>query len=223
MNKLRSLAAVFAGGVLWMASAQGAVVTTGDAVSIGAPSSVMTGALTNDNKFYVFEERTTTLGSDLQVDWFASNGGALSNGGGGKISAGTQVTSYFVHFEPATKLSTVSGNLTFSQKIIAVIFTSQNLADSDPVLGAPGTSYPTGQTGRKYESWDQNASYWVNDYTLHINTKSWYNPNEHLMDQARVITAPVPVPAAVWLFGSGILAMLGISQRRKRSAAVLAG
>ena len=218
-----SLSALLVGGALWIASsAQASVVASGDGVSIAAPSSVMTGALTSDSNFYVFEEKTTTLGAPLAVDWFASNGGNLTNGGGGTIAAGTPLTSYFVHFEPASTTSEVSGNLTFSQKIIAVIFNWDNLGASDSVLGATGTTYPTGQTGRKYESFDQENSYLVNDYTLHINTKSWFNPKEHLMDQARVITAPVPVPAALWLFGSGILALLGISRRRKAAAAATA-
>src|SRR5262249_42664011 len=31
-----------------------------------------------------------------------------------------------------------------------------------------------------------------------------------------VITAPVPVPAAVWLFGSGLVGLIGIAQRKHR-------
>jgi len=221
-----SLSVLLAAGALWIASsAHASVVASGDGVAIGAPASVMTGALTSNTNFYVFEETTTTLTSDLSVDWFASNGGNLTNGGGGTIGAGTRLTSYFVHFDPQAAKSggiELEGNLTFSQKIIAVIFNWDSLADSDSVLGAPGTTYPTGQTGRKYESFDQLNSYLVDDYTLHINTKTWFNPSQHLMDQARVITAPVPVPAALWLFGSGILALVGISRRRKAVAATAA-
>ncbi len=221
MNRLYSLLTLFAGGIFWVTTAQGAVVTTGDAIYIAPPPSVERGVFSSNTNFFVFEETTQTLTSDLDVDWLASNGGALSNGGGGTIAAGTGITSYFVHFSPETLVSggvEVSGDLTFSQKIIAVIFSWQNLATSDSVLGAPGTSYPTGNKGRKYESWDQNHSYLVDDYTLHINTKAW----APLMDQARVITAPVPVPAALWLFVSGILAMIGLNRRRKRAAASIA-
>jgi hypothetical protein len=28
-------------------------------------------------------------------------------------------------------------------------------------------------------------------------------------------TAPVPLPAAVWLFGSGLMGLVGVSRRRK--------
>jgi hypothetical protein len=33
-------------------------------------------------------------------------------------------------------------------------------------------------------------------------------------------TAPVPLPAAVWLFGSGLMGLVGVSRRRKAAAAV---
>ena len=203
-----------------MAAAQGAVTgVTGDASYISAPPSVEAGDLTNNLGFYVFDEKTVTLSSALDVDWFASNGGTLSNGGGGTISAGTSLTSYFVHFNPEGDPDIgreVAGNLTFSQKIIAVIFTSPHLDASDSVVGVAGTDYPTGIDSRKYENFDVNNSYLVDAYTLHINTKAW----APWMDQARVITAPVPVPAALWLFGSGVLAVLGFSRRKRREAAL---
>jgi hypothetical protein len=32
---------------------------------------------------------------------------------------------------------------------------------------------------------------------------------------APALTSPVPVPAAAWLFGSGLLGLVGIARRRK--------
>jgi hypothetical protein len=34
------------------------------------------------------------------------------------------------------------------------------------------------------------------------------------------VTAPVPLPAAVWLFGSGLMGLVGVSRRRKAAVAV---
>ena len=37
----------------------------------------------------------------------------------------------------------------------------------------------------------------------------------HLSDEARGLPAVVPVPAAVWLFGSGMIGLVGLARRRK--------
>ena len=34
---------------------------------------------------------------------------------------------------------------------------------------------------------------------------------------APVAVAPVPVPAAVWLFGSGLLGLVGLARRKKKT------
>jgi hypothetical protein len=39
-------------------------------------------------------------------------------------------------------------------------------------------------------------------------------------DGTLAINAPVPLPAAVWLFGSGLMGLVGVSRRRKAAAAV---
>jgi hypothetical protein len=45
-----------------------------------------------------------------------------------------------------------------------------------------------------------------------LNDESW------AMDNLTVTVAPVPVPATVWLFGSGLLGLIGFARRRSRSA-----
>ena len=52
---------------------------------------------------------------------------------------------------------------------------------------------------------------------------SWYSTNQYGFDYAslngiistNVTVSAVPVPAAVWLFGSGLLGLIGISRRKK--------
>ena len=45
----------------------------------------------------------------------------------------------------------------------------------------------------------------------------WYSPddNDHDDMMIRVDFNPVPVPAAVWLFGSGLIGLIGIARRKK--------
>ena len=38
------------------------------------------------------------------------------------------------------------------------------------------------------------------------------------LDNVQVAVAPVPIPAAVWLFGSGLLGLIGVARRRKKIA-----
>ena len=45
----------------------------------------------------------------------------------------------------------------------------------------------------------------------------WANATNAVGFDDLVYTAPIPIPAAVWLFGSGLLGLIGIS-RRKRSS-----
>ncbi len=219
MKKVYVSIALLVGGILCAATTQAAVTrVSSDAVAISAPSSVVQGAFQDNDNFYVFEEiRNFTLTSDLSVDWLASDGGALSNGNGGFIDAGTRINSYFLHFDPNKDEQKVYGELTFSDPVLAVIYSRLNLKNTDDMLGASGTAYADKQN-RGYEPGvDLKYRALITGYSLWITNQAGKN----FTDQARVITAaPVPVPAALWLFGSGILAMLVL--RRKRNASAVA-
>jgi hypothetical protein len=58
----------------------------------------------------------------------------------------------------------------------------------------------------------QLQSYWLGTATLGTDGTLTIGPNS--------TTPPVPLPAAVWLFGSGLMGLLGVSRRRKGAAAV---
>jgi hypothetical protein len=93
----------------------------------------------------VVEERTDVLGVGLDVD--AVIGGpitldAIESGTAGALTAGTLFTSYLLQFDPANNngaiTESVTGSVQFSQEILAILFDSASLADSDAQLGAIG-------------------------------------------------------------------------------------
>jgi hypothetical protein len=77
-------------------------------------------------------------------------------------------------------------------------------------LGATGTSYQLfGFTGNNTAAVLQ--SYILGSATLSANGTLTIKGNS---------AAPVPLPAAVWLFGSGLMGLVGVSRRRKTAVAV---
>ena len=50
---------------------------------------------------------------------------------------------------------------------------------------------------------------------IHILTEGTPNGGSIWWDNANLTASPVPVPAAVWLFGSGLLGLVGVARRRK--------
>jgi len=53
---------------------------------------------------------------------------------------------------------------------------------------------------------DFSAASWVGEYEVHDNL-TWIKWDENI--------SPVPVPAAIWLMGSGLLGLMGFSRRNK--------
>lgn len=54
-----------------------------------------------------------------------------------------------------------------------------------------------------------------------LNLGWWYGPTTSdfaVIPQENLFTAAVPIPAAVWLFASGLLGLIGIARRRARTA-----
>ena len=46
-----------------------------------------------------------------------------------------------------------------------------------------------------------------------------FNSTDNALEWSNMSTTPVPIPGAVWLFGSGVLGLLGIGYTRRRRAA----
>lgn len=214
-------------------SSASVVSTTGGITFTSAPTSVVTNATENSTTMLAFnEQQGVTLASSLSVDLLAQTSTA------GSIAAGTDINSYFLHFDPVGTDGTqaagsfLTGSITFDTQILGIIWTAApcdgldpdpcprpataELLDASDFLGAAGTFYGTGQKGRGLET---DIFYQINSFqdliTLSPDGKT-INLDiftiQNFTDQVRIVTA-VPVPGAAWLFLSGLVGLLSFKRK----------
>lgn len=182
-------------------------------LSPGFTDSIPDNTVGDDNfqtpNLYGFDEdqNTTVTGSALNVDILAGNGGVS-----GTLSVGTVVASHYVFFDPDNLLRQV-GWVDFDSEILAIITSTDNLADSD-YLANTGINYEN-PTLRGLESGDLVSIDAVNSTILNVDWRAG-TPGDYV----RVLTAfspgaaiPIPEPATLVLMGLGLV---GISCRRKK-------
>jgi hypothetical protein len=181
---LVSLLAVVAVAATVGATAAVAAITStsGAVVKIAPPPSVVDGALQSDTEIRAFDEQQcVTLSSPLQLDFSAV-------GGSGLIPAGTSVSSHLVHFDPTGAASvTLSGSITTDATIIGGMTTQAGLDASDS-LGAPGTTYPTGDPARGLDAGDTVT------VSADLLTATVTLTDRFHFDQVRIITHCAPPP-----------------------------
>jgi len=182
------------------------ISTTGDITIIPPPPDVTLNALNSDTNIWIFDEvQDFVLTTDLSVNF---------GGSGGVISAGTKINSQFVHKDIVSGLITLSGTATFDGIILGIIASPTFLSASDSILGLTGTSYPTGLDRRGIQIGEGGAS--ADSIIFSENTLTLISESSSRPDQIRVITAvsTVPVPAAFWLFGSGLIGLISVTKRK---------
>ena len=157
---------------------------------------------------YGFDEsRNVHILSDLNVDVLAGNVGGSS--GGGAISAGILVASHYIFFDPLNFVSQ-RGAVTFDSNVLGILSSRGSLSASDSLLSTGVTYLNPSLPG--LESGDS-----VSIFSLKMMQVDWSASSPS--DYVRVLTAysreavPIPVPAAVWLFGSSFVGLVGFSRR----------
>jgi arylsulfatase A len=111
-------------------------------VPLVRPSNVSFNAL-QSNDLLVFQERCDVLDEALEVDALVQGGDALSSLGdatSGLLPAGTAFSSYLLHFDPGLAATNVTaeGTIHFGGEILGIVFESNSLATTDPILGSLG-------------------------------------------------------------------------------------
>jgi hypothetical protein len=181
---------------------------------IAAPTSIQEGDLEHNRRIRAFDENIVTLTQNRNVNW-------VPGGGTGTLAAGTKLQSHLIHFDkvetdPSTQKSrTVT--FTFSDAIIGIIWGDGKLSKTDPGgswedFGLNSVTYGGG-SNRKMNAFDKNHLVVSGNQA----TFKFKVSGGDLFDQARVLTA-VPVPTAVWLFGSGLLGLAGLRGKKPQLA-----
>jgi hypothetical protein len=157
--------------------------------------------LSSDTTMFGFnEQQCVAAPSDLPVDiTVPGTYNSTASLTPGTITAGTIVSSQFVQSESVSNQDgslVLDGTVHTDAPIIGIAVTFHGLNKTD-VLGAPGTAYPTGQSGRGLEL-DNPAQ---NDFVVEVTDMHTVEIHSHVnlhADQVRIITScPPPPPATI--------------------------
>ena len=175
-----------------------------------APAGLVVGNDTiQDPNLYGFnEDQNILLGADLAIDV-----------GGAFLSAGLEVASHYIFFDPAGG-TTITGWVDFDSDILGIITSTTNLANSDFLINNDVTYLNPGLRGLEA---GQDLAWIDPTYSNRLNL-SFYaaTPGDYI----RVLTehspmAAVPAPGTLALF---LLGVIGLSSRvyKKQSAKMAA-
>jgi hypothetical protein len=218
MTKLKTL---IGAGLMLAATASFGFTTTGDLQEISPPpTNADSNQLESNDYAFIWRERaevTTSVSTFISVDPFVNNPSGFYDSGNAAVEAnwngylapGTY-NSYMIHGDKDGPNQTFVGSVTFDEDILGVVYKQTELCDTDAAFGSPSTVYSLCGSGRIFELDGPN-----NWFSLSPDAKtlSFSMVVQHNMDEIRIITSVVPIPAALWLFGSG-LGLLGWMRRK---------
>ncbi len=195
--------AVLAAAVLTAAagSSNAAITAVGGSTTwlLTPPTSAMPGALAGGTA-YAWNEQTGVTVSNLNVNIVGNTGVYTGNTPNFGTLTGT-FDSHFIHFDNASGINFVAGSVTFSQRIVAVIYQDVFLDLSDATFGSFGTTYPTSMPFRSFGPALGATVVALSPYTINFNI--FANAAQYRLEEFRVITETVPTPGSLALLGMG--------------------
>jgi hypothetical protein len=196
----------------------GIIMTTGTAQVVSAPESVVKGVWESNNRTRIFQEQSNmTLDEDVLVDITRPGVyGQPEDFTPETIGTGCVVDSYLLHQDAVGNRGNIflHSSVTFDQDIVGLIMSNEALAATDPVLGADGTTYPSGS--EPLRSLDFPLS--MDEITISADRRTIHFDlqTKVALDHIRILTAAAVVPSP----GSLVLLLLaGLTAARRRRRA----
>jgi hypothetical protein len=123
---------------------------------IPPPPSVQPGDLEDDTLMFLFGENSVLLENDLGIDISVPGTYAVpADLTPAVIPAGSEISSIFLHFDPAGNSAEkvrLDATIELAVPVIGMILSSTGLDSTDDLLGPATTLYPTGTTFRQTET-----------------------------------------------------------------------
>jgi PEP-CTERM motif len=186
-----------------------ALCNSGVSISSIAPTTTGTSASNTNCTVRIYDEaQSSTLTSNLLNDPInLTPGTGILTALAGTVAAGTLVDSFMIDYQPSTLLQGVQGSVTFSQKILAVVY-SQPGFGATSYLENGGTAYSYGGLYGIEPILGDQLSFSGNTLNFRFLTSSLIG-GDHL----RVITE-VPLPTTLALLALGGLGVFSFRKKK---------